>query len=512
MRKIALVLACLACTGHGRRVKAPPEQARQPRAAFNPCSHAGRQRSVSTVQPSKRRLAEVRAQHGFGTTLDPIAKEFDVEFSEALSIKGSASGARGVFALADIHRGSLLASVPLSSCLTVPSESGEDAKLASAFLEALETEKWCNYAENILPGTSDAAFLWSDTELNELQFYEARDAADDIRQRFKEMLTDRDKEEDDNNDVDADEEDSDEEKADDEDLSLEELRWALSMIYTRSFDVDHLDGKPLRALAPFLDLFNHQPESPLEYAHQVRDWEADGFEEPPSPWRIVKGTKGEARAAIFANRDVKSGEEVRLPYGFETSAELVAAHGFMPTANSADYHPLFADNIEMATFAGEAFGLSEEQAVARLKIIEKLEAVDAPLAVRPGKLEASAHLLACMRLMAASDDELDGFEEGWVEAIGHNTLIAPSSLSSSSESAAMRFLADSAEAALAECPTTLEEDEQQLGELTEEGTTRLRLALQYRIQVKRMLQDFMKQCAEAGGAVRETTSEAAALS
>ena len=152
-----------------------------------------------------------------------------------------------------------------------------------------------------------------------------------------------------------------------------------------------------------------------------------------------------------------------------------------------------------------SFGLSAVQAQRRLNIFADLDAVDAPLAARPGALDASAHVLACARLAAASDDELaaGAFFEDYVASIGHFTLVpAPGVLSDSRiaelDAAAAAFCAEVAETVLAELPTTLAEDEALLagtGEHQPEPTAaRLDLALRYRLSVKRLLAAFIRQC------------------
>jgi hypothetical protein len=95
------------------------------------------------------------------------------------------------------------------------------------------------------------------------------------------------------------------------------LRWALSIVRSRSFMLDENDDSPVprRAIVPVADLFNHQPEGPLAWA--------DMEEELANPWQVLRGDDGLLYVDITAHRDYTKGEEVLLPYGLETSADLL---------------------------------------------------------------------------------------------------------------------------------------------------------------------------------------------
>lgn len=95
------------------------------------------------------------------------------------------------------------------------------------------------------------------------------------------------------------------------------LRWALSIVRSRSFMLDENDDSPVarRAIVPVADLFNHQPEGPLAWT--------DMEEELANPWQVLRGDDGLLYVDITAHRDYTKGEEVLLPYGLETSADLL---------------------------------------------------------------------------------------------------------------------------------------------------------------------------------------------
>merc|ERR1712048_1353210 len=91
---------------------------------------------------------------------------------------------------------------------------------------------------------------------------------------------------------------------------------------------------------------------------------AGGYD-PPRPWALEESyakelvthvgnidietlSKGPACALIRAPYDVNVGEQVFLPYGEETNAELLNTHGFTLDDNSAEFLTLFNNFKEMA--------------------------------------------------------------------------------------------------------------------------------------------------------------------
>ena len=99
------------------------------------------------------------------------------------------------------------------------------------------------------------------------------------------------------------------------------------------------DGS-FRALVPFLDMCNHEPESPVQYAVKWAELEQRlgvDCDAPPSPWRLTE----EGSIELLAERATRKGEQVLVPYGEETSSELLCTSGFVPSPNSAEYLTLF---------------------------------------------------------------------------------------------------------------------------------------------------------------------------
>ena len=133
---------------------------------------------------------------------------------------------------------------------------------------------------------------------------------------------------------------------------------------------------------------------------------------------------------------------------------------------------------------------------------------------RPGpSLSLSGHALRLATFALAADGELPLFEERYVAAIGHCTLVLrekalPPGRLAELDAAAHVLCAQQAEAVLAELPSTLEEDEtldESLHESAVCGETdghhgtelaRLTLALQLRIAAKRTLSVFASRCRE----------------
>ena len=289
----------------------------------------------------------------------PLANAFKVSCAAPLSITSTPAGLRGVFTSEAVTRGDRLLSIPLQSCLTVPRGAEDDVDLAMALIDAIETdEPWIAYCKDYLPRSTNAAIIWDEDEIDELQIPAVVEQAQALSERCIDTYKERFK---------ATEADDEAEEADEKlgsngaagrsrTPSLDEWKWAFSMVYSRSFSLEESrdGGKgPLRAMAPFVDMFNHVPESPAEYAAQYDAWEAAGYDEPPSPWRLERaGQAADESAAdyvvsLYADRAVASGEEIRVPYGIETTGECLCTSGFVPDDNSADYATIFADPVEV---------------------------------------------------------------------------------------------------------------------------------------------------------------------
>ena len=248
-------------------------------------------------------------------------KAFRVQTHQELLVThdcGPCGALRGVRTAVRVPRNAKLLSVPLDACLSVRRAPNDDEHLALALLSAVEADpRWKSY-RRLLPTDTNAAFTWSQAEIEQLHLPDAVELALELRSRCDSA-------------------------GQLHGVRQEEWIWAYSIVYSRSFVID--DGmQPARALAPFLDLLNHQPESPVQFAERDALWRRDGFSEVPSPWRLVDER---ATLALFAECDLAAGEEVLLPYGVERSCELAVTSGFVPDPNEADYYPIWVDSTEL---------------------------------------------------------------------------------------------------------------------------------------------------------------------
>ena len=400
----------------------------------------------------------------------------------------------GMVATADIACGQALLSIPLEAGLSVPRGSSDGRALAAALQNAVSAPgPWQDYRSLLMPERPvPAAMFWSEDELEELQHGDAIELARSMRRRHVDRTGG---------------------------YGLRQSgahdRWALSMVHSRSFHVDD-GGRGIRALLPFADLFNHLPESPAEYRAAA---EALGEDEPPSPWQLETDDERGAVVVLRAAQAVQRGEEVLLPYGAETNAELLTTHGFSldaAGANSAQHLPLFDSFEELLTTL--APGLPAAQAQARRQLWSSLDASEAPLSARPGPgLGASSHVLGAAQLALAAegedgdDDVSAAFEEGYHDEAGHYVLRPAPSADAQLERSARLALAAAAREKLDAMlqRSSLEDDEQRLQQLQlqlqqeddddAQATERARLAVSHRLGVKRLLQTFASTCESLDG-------------
>ncbi|EKX49717.1 hypothetical protein GUITHDRAFT_104681 [Guillardia theta CCMP2712] len=298
-----------------------------------------------------------------------------------------------------IQPGDVLISVPLDLAITVPAKSikGElssDIRLAVLEESGDENEQksklWQEYANAVLPTALHSAAL--KLHFDELVRWVERDCAKE------------------NN------------------LDEERLKWALGIVRSRSFLLDSNEdfARPARSLVPAADLFNHLPESPVTWAKLESEFK-DSLEILENPWQVVQGDDGDSYIDICSTREWRAGEEVLLPYGLETNIELLSAHGLVLRDNEAEYLVLYKDLVELL---GDVCELELQESLDTVKLkLEKLQTADAceaPLAIRPGSVEASGHLLSSLQLAYATVDELPDFEDSFSPAIGHFTMCSSS--------------------------------------------------------------------------------------
>jgi len=177
---------------------------------------------------------------------------------------------------------------------------------------------WRKYAAAVFPDETNAAILWSEEQIEELQFEKTAEEIKALKNRVDDQIKEYAEE--------------------GGEYDPEDLRWALSIVRSRSFvvDLDEDGKKRLRALLPVADLFNHQPESPVAWALA----EAEG-QDLDNPWRVIEGDDEDQYFEVLAHRSWKQSEEVLLPYGLETGSELLTSHGLVLEENEAEYLPLY---------------------------------------------------------------------------------------------------------------------------------------------------------------------------
>lgn len=289
-------------------------------------------------------------------------------------------------------------------------------------------------------------------------------------------------------------------------MDRQRFQWAQQMVQSRSFSLEAPDFKDsgpqhFRALCPFCDLFNHRPESPVTQAELALALDDDEVA-PPSPWQVV-GSNAQALLELRSPYGMEEGSQILLPYGIETNAELLACFGFsLGSQNEADYLEIFTSfqDLSDAVAASISDGTSESRAAQRASRLDRLESLDAalaPLALRPGDVDASAHLLGCLEFLLSSEVEAKAFREEYDHAVGHFTIQnADCHTARRLRRTALRVVSERVQSVLTAMATTLEEDRSLQGQLDfyvpagardKEAELGLQAALAYRIAVKEAL-------------------------
>jgi hypothetical protein len=282
---------------------------------------------------------------------------------------------------------------------------------------------------------------------------------------------------------------------------LEQVSWCQQIVHSRSF----VAGEDLewRCLSPIADLFNHQPEAP---------WTQTLLEESgqlSNPWKLRylnSNSDTPSSLELYCPYDTKSNTEIYIPYGVETNLELLSSYGFFlhGMMNEAQYVPLFKDIHDLVSHFSTIH--SPEILEKKLTYLSSIDACEAPLAIRPGNIERSGHLIGCvMYLLSSSEEALTDapiFDEQMNHDIGHFTVspvssshLNPDAFVDSLKRRALEFISTRCRYILGQMPTCLEEDKRIQhrlldGELKGKGggnAKKLKLALEYRMDVKQLL-------------------------
>jgi hypothetical protein len=104
-------------------------------------------------------------------------------------------------------------------------------------------------------------------------------------------------------------------------FTLDEYKWALANIYSRSTDFKLDDGKPFRVIAPFFDMINHDFTSTVNHAMDLQ-----------GNLSVFNGTE----------MTIEAGEEVLLSYGYFSNEKLLLIYGFTVPDNPYDAVSIYA--------------------------------------------------------------------------------------------------------------------------------------------------------------------------
>lgn len=374
-----------------------------------------------------------------------------------------------------IKEGELLLTVPLQNVLVAPFGDESEAELAAALLQVLGQgprfdgapgqepvdEMWSKYTNAAFPKEPAAAALtWSAEEIEALEW-------PPVVEMFKEFSAHLHA--------------SAERVAKYTGASLKQGRWAVNAVVSRSFSVDGLG----RALVPFADFFNDRPLAPATWSHR----RAKNPNYPFTAWSLAAGGQ---HLNVQAMEAFEASEEVTISYGEETNAEMLAVHGYMPTSNEADYITLFTSPAELvegvAHIAGTTHALES-----RLARLEAAQNAEAPLAVRPGGITASVHLVSCVEAVLATDTDFEDFHEVFSPGAGHAILASrsmPVEQRLELRKQAVAVLQRIVFGALQHMSPPDKDHE----ELCKAGpTTKQGLAAAFRLSVKQRLLDFLEQ-------------------
>eukprot|EP00241_Pyramimonas_parkeae_P006246 CAMPEP_0114241816 /NCGR_PEP_ID=MMETSP0058-20121206/9833_1 /TAXON_ID=36894 /ORGANISM="Pyramimonas parkeae, CCMP726" /LENGTH=414 /DNA_ID=CAMNT_0001354365 /DNA_START=270 /DNA_END=1514 /DNA_ORIENTATION=- len=397
------------------------------------------------------------AKQQYSTAYDSL----HIEPCDRITDLENLGGYRGVCVTTDVPKDAALVSVPWEYALVVQDEQSElhwDTLLAMQLLEKMRDPNsiWRECA-HLLPRRVASACLWSDQALEELQDRRTSQEAANIRDRFLRQV----------------------------DLATSHasqrgaLLWALSMVHSRSFvitrneDPSGITAPGTRALVPFADQFNHAP------AKRQRGSHGDG---EGAPWRLVRAPGG-ARFEIVTRQPLERGEEATIDYGHDTNAELLVSYGFVLAPNPSDVVPLYADVQEL---------LDDDRWVPhcsvrsqRLKeglVHDSLQGTAGSgdqLGVRAGG--SAHHALSALRILHATDQETEKLMSRYIDTT--------QMVSAANELSVFQHIVNRCYELLDELPTTMEEDRELLNLEYNIRDTQHNLALQYRLETKRTLND-----------------------
>ncbi|CAK0833503.1 unnamed protein product [Prorocentrum cordatum] len=400
--------------------------------------------------------------------------------SSALQLRRFPDRGLGWVATRDIEEGEALLAVPLKDILCAPMGPDSEAELAAALLQVLGEgprfdgspgkepvdEIWSKYTGAAFPSApAGAALTWNEADIEALEFPSVVGQLKAYRAHLLQSA---------------------EQVAAFTGAPLDRCTWAVNAVVTRSFGEDHLG----RVLAPFADLFNDRPMAPAIWAAK----RAMNPEYPVTAWTFAE-TDGEDGQKWFLMRSmapVAVGQEVAICYGEGSHAEV---HVFSSPAELVE---------AVANLSGRTHSMEP-----RLELLTNATNAAAPLAVRPGGLGASAHLLSCMEVALVDDVDLPSVREVWSIGAGHAVLQpgVPEDRRAALRKEVLELASQVVTQRLSELtPASADEDEIRdteaklaAGAESEDGEERLRrrhLAARFRLGAKGVLSQFLRRAAE----------------
>lgn len=155
-------------------------------------------------------------------------------------------------------------------------------------------------------------------------------------------------------------------------LTLEQYKWALSVIYTRFISIERA-AKPYKAMAPVLDMFNHDPTAQMSHRFNP---EADELQ-------------------LISHQRWAAGQQVCINYGPLPNSRLLTLYGFVIPENP--YHSV---DIWAPMSPDAPDYLLKRQILQRHVIFDSQE----PFSLTLDGL--NEQLLACLRIQRMNDAEL----------------------------------------------------------------------------------------------------------
>jgi len=372
----------------------------------------------------------------------------------------TAAAGRGLRAIRPIGPGDPIVAVPWSVVLSVDTalQSKYHATYAACGLDEEEmlmvflihemndaASEWAPYF-GILPQRFESPLLWSASELLEL---EGSSVLEDIAQcrgalwesygRLFPRLTD-------NHPT----------VFPEELFSYDQWVRARCIFDSRCFKIN-VEGKAHNCLVPLADMVNHARDGNVSFR------------------RYDKGT---GCVVLESLRTIPAGEEIRMNYGLLQNWEALMQYG-MVDVNARedsvhfDIDPSgFQDDPEVAEYAR---GLLQDGGLPLEHFL--------PFSGKP-----APQLLAALRCcVMTAEDVSRARTEAWAP-------VACRPLVAANEEAACRALRDVVGAMLQAYPTTLEDDERELAEATEDTPSAVQLALRFRVAQKRILSRALDHC------------------